>query len=122
MIGLTLAFTMAIVGDSAKASVDKSVAENFIGDYIVSNVFGGPFSTSIANRMEEVDGVARRDPRALRDRHPRRRPAGDRGDRPRGRRRPQPDMIRGEATDLADGTVMLKQSGRTTRGSASATT
>ena len=56
MIGLTLAFTMAIVGDSAKASVDKSVSENFIGDYIVSNVFGGPFSTSIA----EPDGGGRR--------------------------------------------------------------
>ena len=57
MIGLTLACTMAIVGDSAKASVDKSVSENFIGDYVVSNVFGGPFSPSIARRMARVDGV-----------------------------------------------------------------
>jgi putative ABC transport system permease protein len=58
MIGLTLACTMAIVGDSAKASVDKSVAENFVGDYIVSNVFGGAFPAGIAGRMERVDGVA----------------------------------------------------------------
>ena len=57
MIGLTLACTMAIVGDSAKASVDKSVAENFIGDYVVSNVFGGPFSPSVADWMRRVDGV-----------------------------------------------------------------
>src|SRR4029079_5706012 len=57
MIGLTLACTMAIVGDSAKDSVDKSVAENFIGDYVVSNVFGGPFSPSVADRMRRVDGV-----------------------------------------------------------------
>ncbi len=59
MIGLTLACTMAIVGDSAKASIDKSVEENFIGDFVVSNVFGGPFSPAIADRMAEVDGVQR---------------------------------------------------------------
>jgi putative ABC transport system permease protein len=57
MIGLALACTMAIVGDSAKASVDKSVEENFVGDYIVSNVFGQPFSPSIARDMAEVEGV-----------------------------------------------------------------
>jgi putative ABC transport system permease protein len=109
MIGLTLAFTMAIVGDSAKASVDKSVSENFIGDYIVSNVFGGPFSTSIANRMEEVDGV--RD--VIRERYAIATRDGDR----QGLAATDPEdvgglnltMIRGEATDLADGTVMLKQ-------------
>jgi len=58
MIGLTLACTMAIVGDSAKASVDKSVADNFVGDYIVSNVFGGAFPAGIARRMERVPGVS----------------------------------------------------------------
>ncbi|MFC6285981.1 ABC transporter permease [Nocardioides sp. GCM10027113] len=57
MIGLALACTMAIVGDSAKASVDKSVEENFVGDYIVSNVFGQPFSPSIGREMAEVEGV-----------------------------------------------------------------
>ena len=51
MIGLALACTMAIVGDSAKASVDKSVADNFVGDYVVSNVFGGEFNTGIADEM-----------------------------------------------------------------------
>lgn len=59
MIGLTLACTMAIVGDSAKASVDRSVEENFVGDYVVSNVIAGSFSAQIADRMAEVDGVER---------------------------------------------------------------
>ncbi|MCD4525612.1 ABC transporter permease [Nocardioides sp. cx-173] len=57
MIGLTLACTMAIVGDSAKASVDKSVEESFVGDYVVSNVFGGEFNPAIADRMAQLEGV-----------------------------------------------------------------
>ncbi|MCW2796240.1 FtsX-like permease family protein [Nocardioides sp.] len=57
MIGLTLAFTVAILGASAKASVDRQVEENFIGDFIVSSTFGQPFSASIAERMADVDGV-----------------------------------------------------------------
>lgn len=59
MIGLTLACTMAIVGDSAKASVDKSIEDNFVGDYVVSNVIAGSFSPQIAERMAAVDGVER---------------------------------------------------------------
>lgn len=58
MIGLTLACAMAIIGDSAKASVDQSVEENFVGDYVVSNVFGGEFNPAIADQMADVDGVA----------------------------------------------------------------
>ncbi|SDC01623.1 ABC transporter permease [Nocardioides lianchengensis] len=57
MIGLTLACTMAIVGDSAKASVDKSIEDNFVGDYVVSNVVAGSFSPEVAERMRAVDGV-----------------------------------------------------------------
>ncbi|GAA4709478.1 ABC transporter permease [Nocardioides conyzicola] len=57
MIGLALACTMAIVGDSAKASVDKSVSENFVGDFVVSNVIGSGFSPVIGDQMTEVDGV-----------------------------------------------------------------
>ncbi len=59
MIGLALAGTMAILGDSAKASVDQAVEENFVGDYIVSSVFGEPFSPSIAGEMAKVDGIDR---------------------------------------------------------------
>ena len=57
MIGLALACTMAIVGDSAKASVDESVEENFVGDYVVSAVLGQPFSPAIADDVEAVEGV-----------------------------------------------------------------
>ena len=59
MIGLALGCTMAILGDSAKASVDQAVEENFVGDYIVSSVFGEPFSPSIAGEMAKVDGIDR---------------------------------------------------------------
>jgi putative ABC transport system permease protein len=59
MIGLALACTMAIVGDSAKASVDQSVAENFVGDFVVSNVIGQGFSPTIGDQMEQVEGVDR---------------------------------------------------------------
>ncbi len=58
MIGLTLAFTVAILGSSAKASVDKTVEENFIGDYVVSSAFGEGFSPAITDRISEIDGVA----------------------------------------------------------------
>ncbi|CAN5165325.1 FtsX-like permease family protein [soil metagenome] len=57
MIGLTLACTMAIVGDSARATVDKQTEETFVGDFVVSSIFSGPFSSSIARRLEKVDGV-----------------------------------------------------------------
>jgi putative ABC transport system permease protein len=57
MIGLALACTMAIVGDSAKASVDRTIEENFVGDYVVSNLFGQGFSPTIADQMERVEGV-----------------------------------------------------------------
>jgi putative ABC transport system permease protein len=59
MIGLALACTMAIVGDSAKASVDKSVSENFVGDFVVSNVIGQGFAPTIGDQMQQVDGVDR---------------------------------------------------------------
>lgn len=57
MIGLALVTTMAIVGSSAKASVDKSVAENFQGDLVISNAIGVQFSPSIADDVEETPGV-----------------------------------------------------------------
>jgi putative ABC transport system permease protein len=59
MIGLALGCTMAILGDSAKASVDQAIKENFVGDFVVSSVFGEPFSPSIADEMANVDGVER---------------------------------------------------------------
>lgn len=58
MIGLALATTMAILGDSAKASVDDTIARNFPGDFVVSNQIGQGFSTSVGEQMAQVDGVA----------------------------------------------------------------
>ncbi|CAM3409689.1 FtsX-like permease family protein [Nocardioides dubius] len=57
MIGLTLCTLMAMLGSSAKASVDRAVAENFVGDYVISNVFGAAFSPSIADEAAAIDGV-----------------------------------------------------------------
>lgn len=57
MIGLTLACAMAIIGSSAKASVDKSVADSFTGDFVVSSVFRSSFSSTVADRVARVDGV-----------------------------------------------------------------
>lgn len=107
MIGLTLACTMAIVGDSAKASVDRSVAENFIGDFVVSNVFGGPFSPTIATRMAKVDGVQQ----VIRERFAFAERDGDR----QGIAATDPGSTRGlgvriatgSASALRDGTVLL---------------
>ncbi|MDT9594200.1 FtsX-like permease family protein [Nocardioides zeae] len=59
MIGLALASTMAILGDSAKASVDRTIEQTFPGDFVVSNQIGQGFSTAVADRMREVDGVER---------------------------------------------------------------
>jgi putative ABC transport system permease protein len=97
MIGLTLACTMAIVGDSAKASVDKSVSENFIGDFVVSNVFGGPFSPRIADRMEKVDGVQQ----VVRERYAFGKRDGDRS----GLTATDPDTIDGLNLTMVDGTT-----------------
>ena len=110
MIGLALACTMAIVGDSAKASVDKSVAENFVGDYIVSNVFGGAFPAGIAHRMERVDGVAN----VVRERYG----FGSRDGDDQGVAATDPgdtaalglSMTSGRASDLRDGTVFVEDS------------
>ena len=59
MIGLTLAFTVAILGASAKASVDKTVEENFVGDFIVSSAFGEGYSPAITDRIARIEGVDR---------------------------------------------------------------
>ena len=58
MIGLALVTTMAMVGASSKASIDKTVADNFQGDLVVSNIVGERFSPSVGDRVEKLDGVA----------------------------------------------------------------
>ena len=109
MIGLTLACTMAIVGNSAKASVDQTVKENFVGDFIVSNVFGGPFSPSIADRMAKVDGVTQvvreRFQFAERDGERQALAGADPGDLAALRLK----TAAGSTSALVDGTVLVKQ-------------
>jgi putative ABC transport system permease protein len=58
MIGLTLVSMMSVFGASAKASVDKSINENFAADYVISNAIGQPFSTTVTRDVAKVPGVA----------------------------------------------------------------
>ncbi len=58
MIGVSLVTMMAVLGASAKASLDKTLAEDIVADYVVSNPVGQPFSGSVADEIEQVPGVA----------------------------------------------------------------
>jgi len=57
MIGLTLVSAMSIVGASAKTSIDKTIAESFAADFVVSNAIGVPFSPEVSDRVAQVPGV-----------------------------------------------------------------
>ena len=46
----------AVLGSSAKASVDHALADQFRGDLVVSNVVGTAFSASVADRIERTTG------------------------------------------------------------------
>jgi len=48
---------MSIAGASAKASVDDSIAKNFVGDLVISNLIGQGFSPSVGDRAERAPGV-----------------------------------------------------------------
>ncbi|HYN65949.1 MAG TPA: FtsX-like permease family protein [Ornithinibacter sp.] len=58
MIGVSLVTMMAVLGASAKASLDKTLAEDIIADFVVTNPVGQPFSGAVANDIEQVPGVA----------------------------------------------------------------
>ncbi len=57
MVGLTLVSMMAVFGQSTKASVDKTIADSFSADYVVSNAIGVPFSPTIVDQVKKVPGV-----------------------------------------------------------------
>ncbi len=57
MIGLTLVSLIAILGRSAAASTDAAVKQTLTSQFVVSNVVGAPFSTSVAKQIRTVDGV-----------------------------------------------------------------
>lgn len=109
MIGLTLACTMAIVGDSAKASVDRTIEENFVGDYVVSNVVAGSFSPEVATRMAAVDGVDE----VVRQRYSTGEidgsPEGVVGIDPSGTSFLELSAVEGDLADLRDETVLLQE-------------
>jgi putative ABC transport system permease protein len=110
MIGLTLACTMAIVGASAKASVDQAVEENFVGDYVVSNTLGGPMSPTIGDRIQRVPGVES----VVRQRFQYTTIDGDgeglSATDPATVDRLGIDVVSGSPDDLADGTVLVRDS------------
>ncbi len=58
MIGLALVGTMAVLGQSTKASVDQSLRTDLTADYVVSNATPAPFSATIGPRIAAVPGVA----------------------------------------------------------------
>ncbi len=58
MVGLALVTTMAILGSSTNASLDKLIGDSYRSDYVISNAVGAPFSPAIARRAAEVDGVS----------------------------------------------------------------
>ncbi len=57
MLGLALVSLMSVLGASASASTDKALDKAVTSQFIVSNVIGTPFSTSIAGEIRKVDGV-----------------------------------------------------------------
>jgi putative ABC transport system permease protein len=57
MLGLALVSLMSILGSSASASTDKALDEAVTSQFIVSNVIGTPFSTSVADDIRQVDGI-----------------------------------------------------------------
>ena len=58
MIGVALVTMMSVLGASAKASLDQTLAEDIVADYVVSNAVGQAFSASVAGDVAEVPGVA----------------------------------------------------------------
>jgi len=56
MIGLTLVSLMAVLGQSATASTDAAVKRGLTSQFVVSNVVGTPFSTSVAKQIRRVEG------------------------------------------------------------------
>ena len=58
MIGVSLVTMMAVLGASAKASLDQTLAEDIIADFVVTNPVGQPFSSTVARDIGQVPGVA----------------------------------------------------------------
>ncbi len=57
MIGLALASAVAILANSGKATTSMVIEDSFAGDFVIGNVNNQPFSSAVADRVAEVDGV-----------------------------------------------------------------
>jgi putative ABC transport system permease protein len=64
MIGLALVTMFSVLGQSAKASVDNSIKQEFLGDYVVktTGTMFGNFSPTVEPKVAAVPGVAATSP------------------------------------------------------------
>ena len=64
MIGLALVTMFSVLGQSAKASVDNSIKQEFLGDYVVktTGLMFGNFSPTVEPKIAAVPGVAATSP------------------------------------------------------------
>ena len=58
MIGVALVTMMAVLGASAKASLDQTLSEDIVADFVVANAVGQSFSATVATGVAELPGVA----------------------------------------------------------------
>lgn len=56
-IGVTLVSMMTVFGESATASIDSIIEENFRGDFVIFNPVGTPFSADLAQEIKGVKGI-----------------------------------------------------------------
>lgn len=56
-IGVTLVSMMTVFGESATASIDSLIEENFQGDFVVFNPVGAPFAPDLVHKIRDVDGI-----------------------------------------------------------------
>ena len=117
MIGVALVTMMAVLGASAKASLDQTLSEDIVADFVVSNPAGQAFSASVAGDVEAVPGVAE----VARVRGALVEIDGDRdfasGVEPaRVASVARPDVVTGSLTDLDDSSVAVSTDLATDRG------
>jgi putative ABC transport system permease protein len=58
MIGLALVSTIGVLAASMNKSIDDLVDDEFTADYLVQSVNFVPFSTSVGDDLQDVDGVS----------------------------------------------------------------
>ena len=115
MIGLALVSTIGVLAASMNKSIDDLVDDEFTADYLVQSVNFMPFSTTVGDALEDVDGVSTRQPAAVRRRQDRRRERVSRGQRRRVHRRLRPRGRGGPGRPARAGGVRLRRVRRRSR-------